>query len=147
MWMMTAPQAAALNGGWGVCLPGGFGVHFVVLPALPAGAGRGKCLRFPDLQRLLEHTTVVKIRLKRFGRRNRPFYRINAIDQRTARDGKVIEQLGWYDPINKDESKQFFVKKERAAYWLSVGAQPSETVASILRKSGVEPKPGKKISD
>lgn len=90
---------------------------------------------------------MVKIRLKRFGRRNRPFYRINAIDQRTARDGRVIEQLGWYDPINKDESKQFFVKKERAAYWLSVGAQPSSTVASILRKSGVEPKPGKALSD
>lgn len=81
---------------------------------------------------------VVKLRLKRFGRRNRPFYRITAVDHRTRRDGRVIEEIGTYDPINKDAAQQFTVNRERAEYWLSVGAQPSDTVASILRKSGLE---------
>jgi len=81
---------------------------------------------------------VVKLRLKRFGRRNRPYYRITAVDHRTRRDGRVIEEIGTYDPINKDADKQFTVNRERAEYWLSVGAQPSDTVASILRKSGLE---------
>lgn len=81
---------------------------------------------------------MVRLRLKRLGRRNRPFYRITAVDQRSKRDGRVIEELGTYDPVNKDESQQFSVNAERAAYWLGVGAQPSETVASLLKKAGVE---------
>ncbi len=85
---------------------------------------------------------MVKLRLKRFGRRNRPYYRITAVDHRTRRDGRVIEEIGTYDPINKDASLQFTVNKERAQYWLSVGAQPSDTVASLLRKSGLDPKSG-----
>jgi len=79
----------------------------------------------------------VKIRLKRFGRRNRASYRINAIDSRTARDGRVIEELGFYDPVTKDITKQFSMKRERVEYWLSVGAQPSETVRSLLVKAGM----------
>ncbi len=78
---------------------------------------------------------MVRIRMQRLGRRNRPFYRINAIDKRTRRNGKVIENLGWYDPIAKDESKQLFLNGERIKYWLSVGAQPSDTVRDFLAKA------------
>jgi small subunit ribosomal protein S16 len=79
----------------------------------------------------------VKLRLKRFGRRNRACYRVNAIDSRTARDGRVIEELGSYDPVTPDTTKQFIVNRERVEYWLSVGAQPSETVRSLLVKAGL----------
>tara|TARA_R110002111_G_scaffold37656_7_gene72294 strand:+ start:408 stop:668 length:261 start_codon:yes stop_codon:yes gene_type:complete len=80
---------------------------------------------------------VVKLRLKRFGRTHHPVYRLNAIDQRSPRDGKPIEELGTYDPANKDESIQFSCKEDRVKYWLGVGAQPSETVAALLKKAGV----------
>lgn len=72
--------------------------------------------------------------MQRLGRRNAPFYRISAIDQRTRRDGRVIEQLGWYDPIAKDEAKQLNLNEERVKHWISVGAQPSDTVRDILAK-------------
>ena len=81
---------------------------------------------------------MVKLRLKRFGRRNRPYYRLNAMDQRAARDGRVIEELGWFDPLVKNDGKQFELKNDRIAYWLGVGAQPSHTVADMLRKAGIE---------
>lgn len=68
------------------------------------------------------------------GRRNRPFYRINVIDEQTRRDGAVIEQLGWYDPVVKDESKQVKLDEERAKYWLEKGAQPSDTMMDMLSK-------------
>lgn len=71
------------------------------------------------------------------GRRHRPFYRLAAVDQRGPRDGRVIEELGVYDPINKDPQQQIKVLEDRIRYWLSVGAQPSETVHSILRRSGM----------
>lgn len=77
---------------------------------------------------------MVRIRMSRIGRVHRPFYRIAAIDQRTKRNGKVIEPLGWYDPIAKDESKQINLDVERVKRWLSVGAQPSDTVMNILIK-------------
>lgn len=79
---------------------------------------------------------AVKLRLKKMGRRNRPCYRIVAIDSRAPRGGKTIEILGHYDPL--PENATMVVKKERAEYWLSKGAQPSETVLSILRKSEVD---------
>ncbi len=80
---------------------------------------------------------AVRIRLKRMGRRHRPFYRMVAIDQRKQRDGREIEELGYYDPINKDSEKQVSLKQDRIEYWLSVGAKPSETAHSILRRSGI----------
>ena len=80
---------------------------------------------------------AVKLRLKRFGRRNRAFFRINAMDGRSPRDGRVIEQLGFYDPVTKDPEQRLKVNKERAEYWLSVGAQPSDTVRSLLVSAGV----------
>src|SRR5213592_3505076 len=91
----------------------------------------------------------VKLRLKRLGRSNGAFFRLNAIDSRSPRDGRVIEELGYYDPRNKDQAKQFVAKLDRCRYWLDHGAVPSETVSSLLKKSGVEhgslrlPKPGK----
>ena len=81
---------------------------------------------------------AVRLRLTRMGRKNRPFYRICAFDSRTARDGRSIEILGHYDPLVEDSSKSTVVDTERASYWLSVGAKPSETVASILKRHGVE---------
>lgn len=92
---------------------------------------------------------AVKLRLKRMGRTNGPFFRLNAIDSRSPRDGRVIEELGYYDPRNKDKEKQFVAKIDRCRHWLDVGAIPSGTVSSLLKKSGVEhkqlrlPKPGK----
>ena len=80
---------------------------------------------------------MVKIRLKRMGRRNRAFFRICAFDAREERDGRSIEQLGTYDPREKDESKKVVLKRERIEYWLSVGAQPTETVASILKNNKI----------
>ncbi len=80
---------------------------------------------------------MVKIRLKRMGRRNRAFFRICAFDAREERDGRSIEQLGTYDPMEKDESKKVVLKRERIEYWLSVGAQPTETVASILKNNKI----------
>ena len=80
---------------------------------------------------------AVKIRLKRFGRTNRPHYRICVFDGRTRRDGTPIEEIGSYDPAGKALDDKVRIDAERALYWLGVGAQPSETVASILRKKGL----------
>ncbi len=80
---------------------------------------------------------MVKLRLKRMGRRNRAFFRLCAFDAREERDGRSIEQLGTYDPMEKDEEKKVVLKRERIEYWLSVGAQPTETVASILKKNKI----------
>ena len=92
---------------------------------------------------------AVKLRLKRLGRSHGAFFRLNAIDSRSPRDGRVIEELGFYDPRNQDTGKQFVANLERCRYWLDTGAVPSQTVSSLLKKSGVEhkmlrlPKPGK----
>lgn len=77
---------------------------------------------------------MVRIRLQRLGRRNRPFYRISVMDERVKRDGRLIEELGWYDPVSKDESKQLKLDDERAKYWLGQGAQPSDTLMDIFAK-------------
>ena len=88
---------------------------------------------------------MVVLRLKRFGRTHRPFYRICVMDKRAAVKGRAIEEIGWYDPI-APEDKQFSVNVERAEHWLSVGAQPSDTVRDLLRKNNVDPTPGKRPS-
>lgn len=88
---------------------------------------------------------MVVLRLKRFGRRHRPFYRLCAMDRRVACNGKAIEELGWFDPLAADD-KQVSLKIDRIDYWLSVGAQPSRTVTSILKKADCDPTPGKKIA-
>jgi len=86
---------------------------------------------------------VVRIRMKSFGRRHRPFFRICAMDSRTGRDGRAIEELGHYDPMARNDSARSVLKVSRIRYWLSVGAQPSEKVAAILRRANVtKPGPG-----
>ncbi len=75
---------------------------------------------------------AVKIRLTRMGRRHRPFYRMNAVDGRTPRDGKILEKLGHFDPLEKDSAKQYVLNIERIQFWLDQGAEPSETVSQIL---------------
>jgi small subunit ribosomal protein S16 len=87
---------------------------------------------------------MVVLRLKRLGRTHRPFFRVCAMDKRSPRDGRVIEELGWYDPIAPD-TRQVELNAARIDYWLSVGAQPSDTVRGLLRKAGIDPKPGKRV--
>ncbi len=82
----------------------------------------------------------VKLRMTRMGRRHRPFFRINAVESRTPRDGKVLEKLGHYDPIEKDPAKQIVLDKERTQYWLDKGAIPSDTVSQILLRHGIKHK-------
>ena len=80
---------------------------------------------------------AVRLRLKRFGRRHRSFYRINAVDSRRPRDGRVLEELGWYDPEAKAHDRQVSLNRERVEHWLAVGAQPSETVRDLLVRHGI----------
>ena len=77
---------------------------------------------------------AVKIRLKRMGKIRTPFYRIVVADSRTKRDGRVIEEIGTYNP--KTEPSTINVLSERAQYWLGVGAQPTDAVAAILKLTG-----------
>jgi len=81
---------------------------------------------------------AVRLRLQKTGRKNRPSYRIVAADNRGKRDGKVLEILGLYDPIAKEEAKQVTVKRDRIEHWLGVGAQPSDTVANIIKRAGIK---------
>ncbi|HET6164140.1 MAG TPA: 30S ribosomal protein S16 [Planctomycetota bacterium] len=80
---------------------------------------------------------AVMIRLKRFGRRNRPSWRIAVMDKRNARDGESIEEIGTYDNVTDPKQTKVVVKAERARYWLSVGAQPSRMVHHIFKRNGV----------
>lgn len=75
----------------------------------------------------------VKIRLKRVGAKNAPAYRIVVTDSRSPRDGRFIEEIGSYDP--KKTGENFALNMDRAKYWVGVGAQPSETVASFIEKA------------
>lgn len=75
----------------------------------------------------------VKIRLKRFGTKKRPYYRIVVTDSRNQRDGRSIEEVGLYHPIEVEE-KQIIVKEDRVRDWISKGAIPSDTVKRILNK-------------
>ncbi|MEY3277104.1 MAG: hypothetical protein RL153_2372 [Verrucomicrobiota bacterium] len=80
---------------------------------------------------------AVKIRLKRGGAKNNPVYRIVVADGRSPRDGKFIEELGTYEPVKKGVN--YTLNLERAKYWLGVGAQPSDTVASFIRHAVRQP--------
>jgi small subunit ribosomal protein S16 len=81
---------------------------------------------------------TVKIRLKKMGRTHRPFFRVCAMDQRSPRDGRVIEQLGTYDPMVPDTDARAILNGERINYWLSVGAQPTPKVATLIKKYGTD---------
>jgi len=78
---------------------------------------------------------MVKLRLKRMGKKGAPFYRIVAADSRSPRDGRFIEQIGTYNPTKAEE--KVTLDKELAKKWLSNGAQPTDTVRSILSHEGV----------
>lgn len=77
---------------------------------------------------------MVKIRLKRMGAKKNPFYRIVVADSRTARDGKTIQEIGYYDPTKNPADIK--VDAEAAKKWISNGAQPTDTVRGILKKAG-----------
>lgn len=79
---------------------------------------------------------AVRIRMKKFGRKHRPFFRVCAMDGRKTRDGKVIEQLGHYDPMIKETDARTLLKADRIDYWLSVGALPSDKVRVLIKKYG-----------
>ena len=79
---------------------------------------------------------MVKIRLKRMGAHKRPFYRVVVADSRTPRDGRFIEEIGTYNPL-KDPAENK-IDAEKAQKWISNGAQPTDTVRALLKKSGVE---------
>ena len=83
---------------------------------------------------------AVKIRMMRLGRRHRPFFRINAVDSRVPRNGRILEKLGHYDPMEKDESKQIVLDLEKVKAWLDKGAVPSESIDDMLGKLGIETK-------
>ena len=78
---------------------------------------------------------MVRIRLRRIGRKKAPVYRVVVADSQSPRDGKFIEIIGQYAPRQGDNSVK--IDEERANYWLGVGAQPSDTVRSLLRRAGV----------
>jgi small subunit ribosomal protein S16 len=83
---------------------------------------------------------AVRIRMSRMGRRHRPFFRINVMDSRTPRDGRVVEKLGHYDPVEKDKEKQIVLDLERVKYWLDNGAIPSDSVSEMLLRLGIKHK-------
>ena len=78
----------------------------------------------------------VRIRLMRFGRKKRPFYRVVAADSRAPRDGKFLDILGYYDPLK--EPFEFKVDEEKVKMWLERGAEPTETVRTLLRRIGIK---------
>ena len=79
---------------------------------------------------------AVRIRMKMMGRKHRPFFRICAVDSRNPRDGRVLEELGTYDPMVPDTDARALLKGERINYWLGVGAQPSDKVSVLIKKYG-----------
>jgi small subunit ribosomal protein S16 len=79
---------------------------------------------------------AVRIRLKKMGRKARPFFRVCAVDSRAPRDGKVIEELGYYDPMLRETDARAILKSERIDYWISVGAQPSQKAGVLIKKYG-----------
>ncbi|PMC59273.1 30S ribosomal protein S16 [Dolosicoccus paucivorans] len=78
---------------------------------------------------------AVKIRLKRMGAKKTPFYRIVVADSRSKRDGRIIEQVGTYNPLTQPETVE--ISEEKALKWLGNGAQPSDTVRNLFSKQGI----------
>ena len=80
---------------------------------------------------------AVKIRMMRLGRRHRPFFRINAMDSRNPRNGRILEKLGHYDPLEKDVEKQLVLDLDKIKAWIDKGAEVSDSVTDILKKKGI----------
>jgi small subunit ribosomal protein S16 len=81
---------------------------------------------------------MVRIRLMRVGAKGAPSYRVVVADARSPRDGRIIENIGWYNPLTEPSTIQ--IDGDRAKYWISVGAQPSDPVRSLLSRAGILPK-------
>ena len=77
----------------------------------------------------------VKIRLKRMGMKKKPFYRVVVADVASPRDGRFIEEIGYYNPVS--EPVELKINEERAKYWVATGAQPTDTVKGLLKKGGI----------
>ena len=88
---------------------------------------------------------MVKIRLRRMGAKKNPYYRIVVSDSHRARDGRFIEEIGTYDPLA--EPAQIKVDAQRAKYWLSVGAQPTDTVRALLKKAEAAAKKAEPVQE
>ena len=95
----------------------------------PPGIGAGQTIQNQEFNQV-----AVKIRLKRMGKKFAPFYRVVVLDSRKKRDGRVIEEVGLYDPMQ--EPSLIRIDSERVQYWLGVGAQPSDTVFNLLKITG-----------
>ncbi|MDR2707071.1 MAG: 30S ribosomal protein S16 [Planctomycetaceae bacterium] len=80
---------------------------------------------------------AVKIRMKKMGRLHRPFFRVCVMDARTPRDGRVLEEVGYYDPMVPETDARAVLNGERINYWIGVGAQPSDKVSVLIKKYGV----------
>ena len=80
---------------------------------------------------------MVKIRLMRVGMKGAPSYRVVVADARSPRDGRIIENIGWYNPLT--EPSTITIDTERAQHWLNVGAQPTDSVRSLLKRAGIVP--------
>src|SRR5882672_209366 len=93
-------------------------------------AGEGTLRRTQT--KIQENRVAVRIRMKRMGRKHRAFFRICAVDSRNPRDGRVLEELGTYDPMVRDTDARALLKPERIQYWLGVGAQPSDKVRTLI---------------
>lgn len=78
---------------------------------------------------------AVAIRLRRMGAKKRPFYRVVVADTRSPRDGRFVDEIGYYDPVKKPP--QVKIDQEKALYWLKAGAQPTDTVRSLLKRAGI----------
>ena len=78
---------------------------------------------------------MVKIRMKRMGMKKMPFYRLVVADSRNSRDGRFIEEIGYYNPVSEPAALK--IDADRAKYWLGVGAQPTDTVRGLLKKGGI----------
>lgn len=126
---------AGVGGG---CLPGGWrGLAAVRSEGILALLGLGSGVERGPAGNERESTLAVRIRLKKFGRRHQPAFRLAVMDARRPRDGKVLEEVGLYQPDNKDEARRVLLVRDRIEYWLGVGAQPSDTVRRLLDKQGI----------
>lgn len=86
---------------------------------------------------------ATKMRLKRIGTKKRPYYRVVVADARSPRDGRFIEEIGVYDPVHGPEKTT--IDEEKALYWLQNGAQPTDTVKTLLKRAGIWDKRGQKV--
>ncbi len=79
---------------------------------------------------------AVKIRMKKMGRRHRPFFRVCVMDARSPRDGRVLEEVGYYDPMVPETDARAVLNGDRINHWIGVGAQPTDKVAVLIKKYG-----------